>query len=78
MEQTPWMKEYLLPSCVDLGDLIGWCTAGLGESMCRGWAGAPWDPTGGVACSGLCGKSFYLSERGCERYISSGCMAGET
>lgn len=52
--------------------------SGVGESMCRGWAGALWDPTGGAACSGLCGKSFYLSERGCERYISSGCMAGET
>lgn len=29
------MKEYLLPSCVDLGDLIGCCTAGLG-SPCAG------------------------------------------
>lgn len=42
-----------------------WCYrlvhSGVGESMCRGWAGALWDLTGGVACSGACGKSFHLS-----------------
>ena len=42
-----------------------WCYrlvhSGVEESTCRGWAGALWDLTGGVACSGACGKSFHLS-----------------